>query len=421
MKKLIIIGSLVLFLSQNSFSQMGCDCSDPLDKDFKTLYSSYKREDFRTFLYNYFNSSIKERKKMKKNNSLGLSSIIESLPIDFNQERELEKSFWKSIYQEVLRTYEVSNQSINTIIESSMPDRAFESYDKCLDICVDYVKLINKNGLRVIAIVESQDIVTLSIEWNSSPADQPITISSADYTNGTALHGKKLSKGKRINDGQIIIETIKRRPNKDLTIVVNFEGGSIGSVKKTLPAVNNSLNYGLPVGTIISSVLDWDSYHMLLEKKGSSHWVADKSKWAPADGRSVAGSYYAKKTKKLKVPDLRGIFLRGLNSFDPFYNTKPISPNQIIAENNNLSVGEFQDDAIINIKGSFIGSNINQTGKNAFTGIDHPNGLINNWNHSKYDHRGKEFIFDSSKAKGVKVAKENRPKNVSLYYYIKIN
>ena len=62
-----------------------------------------------------------------------------------------------------------------------------------------------------------------------------------------------------------------------------------------------------PVGTIISSMLSYKEFQK-----------AAGDLWKPADGRSVsAGSRYTKLTGKKTLPDLRGMFLRGLNQFDP--------------------------------------------------------------------------------------------------------
>lgn len=63
----------------------------------------------------------------------------------------------------------------------------------------------------------------------------------------------------------------------------------------------------LPIGTIIASILEFEKFQN----------VAGNA-WKPADGREVsAKSKYAKLTGNTTLPDLRGMFLRGLNQFDP--------------------------------------------------------------------------------------------------------
>ncbi len=63
----------------------------------------------------------------------------------------------------------------------------------------------------------------------------------------------------------------------------------------------------LPIGTIVASMLKFETFQK----------VAGNT-WKPADGRKVSTtSKYAKLTGKKTLPDLRGMFLRGLNQFDP--------------------------------------------------------------------------------------------------------
>ena len=75
----------------------------------------------------------------------------------------------------------------------------------------------------------------------------------------------------------------------------------LDKVETTLKAV-----FGLPVGTILGSVLPPVQF-----ARG-----AQLGSWVPADGRSVVSTTkFAQITGKSKVPDLRGLFLRGLNAF----------------------------------------------------------------------------------------------------------
>lgn len=69
---------------------------------------------------------------------------------------------------------------------------------------------------------------------------------------------------------------------------------------------NLKLN-ALPTGTIVASMLEFKKFQN----------VAGNA-WQPADGRKVsAKSKYAILTGNKMLPDLRGMFLRGLNQFDP--------------------------------------------------------------------------------------------------------
>lgn len=69
-----------------------------------------------------------------------------------------------------------------------------------------------------------------------------------------------------------------------------------------------------PVGTIISSMLKPEDFQINLTP----------GIWVPADGRPYQDSQYFKLTGELTVPDLRGMFVRGLNLFEEGF-AKPAS------------------------------------------------------------------------------------------------
>lgn len=65
----------------------------------------------------------------------------------------------------------------------------------------------------------------------------------------------------------------------------------------------------VPVGVIVASVLSMAEF---ADASGDpSVWDASRSRWALADGREVVGSAYRSLTGNTRVPDLRGMFLRG--------------------------------------------------------------------------------------------------------------
>jgi hypothetical protein len=69
---------------------------------------------------------------------------------------------------------------------------------------------------------------------------------------------------------------------------------------------NLKLN-ALPIGTIVASMLEFEKFQN----------VAGNA-WKPADGRKISSkSKYAILIGNKTLPDLRGMFLRGLNQFDP--------------------------------------------------------------------------------------------------------
>lgn len=165
----------------------------------------------------------------------------------------------------------------------------------------------------------------------------------------------------------------------------------------------------VPLGTVISSTLNF------LELRAATRdaeiagvaWVSNKSKWAPCDGREVPGSRYAEAASRGTVPDLRGVFLRGLNQFDPFSRVPPsrLDPDTRTVESyqaealgphkHDLEAGQFYAGA--------------HTQDKLDGGDDKP------W----YTSVGLQVIrvLDT----GENLGTETRPKNVALFYYIRIN
>ncbi len=170
----------------------------------------------------------------------------------------------------------------------------------------------------------------------------------------------------------------------------------------------------IPVGTIVSSVLSFDKFK--LEVKDKELWNKETSMWSPADGRKIAGSRYAEilfaaepNQEKIRVPDLRGVFIRGLNNFDINYNVAPSFPDQLDPDNdvnNEVRVGgSLQYDAIKNHVHPYYDKGTIHTG---------------DWGASEAgNYNGGETRNTQPQLKGND--HETRPKNVAVFYYIKIN
>lgn len=148
----------------------------------------------------------------------------------------------------------------------------------------------------------------------------------------------------------------------------------------------------LPVGTILASMLPEDQFN---QETGGG--------WVLADGRLAEGSRYAALTGSNTLPDLRGMFLRGMNGAredgDPDLSRTP---------------GSKQLDENIRITAM----NRRHTGHNP---SDHPSNMSvpsSGW--SSWITTGDGSAHEN----GLRVfvsGEETRPKNISVYYYIKIN
>jgi hypothetical protein len=136
----------------------------------------------------------------------------------------------------------------------------------------------------------------------------------------------------------------------------------------------------LPVGTVIASYLT----PLQIQENYGDEWVL-------ANGDDVSTkSQFFKITGKTRLPDLRGVFLRGMN----FEGGK---------DPDTRDVGDYQEDAfkkhdhdLVFHRQSFQGS-----GGKGKPAMDEPDGEIS--------------------GKPDQGASETRPKNVAVYFYIKIN
>lgn len=165
------------------------------------------------------------------------------------------------------------------------------------------------------------------------------------------------------------------------------------------------------LGTVIASVLDYDHLSKLTnDPKVINPQV---SSWVPADGRSIAGSQLATITGNSNAPDLRGRFVRGLNEIysvgEPALNKSTADP-----DGDNRKPGDYQGDVLGyhshpasgHIMGSVCGSN----------GTHDVDGGSDKWNCDP--NLGDHNVVVSVQPYG---GSETRPKNVSLYFYTKIN
>jgi hypothetical protein len=167
------------------------------------------------------------------------------------------------------------------------------------------------------------------------------------------------------------------------------------------------------LGTVIASVLEYD--HLIAITGDPAVTNPATSGWIPADGRSIAGSKLSAQTGLQTAPDLRGRFLRGLNTI--YSNGQPglvISAADEDDPSSNRKAGDYQGDSFKlhshvasgHINGSVCGSN----------GTHDVDSGGDKWNCDP--NLGDHNVVVSVTPFG---GSETRPKNVSMYYYIKIN
>lgn len=154
----------------------------------------------------------------------------------------------------------------------------------------------------------------------------------------------------------------------------------------------------IQLGTIVSSILDFDNFARINGDSIPQKYSVTHSKWAPADGRTIVGSDLSSKTTLTQTPDLRGSFLRGLNQFDSLEQSAVLDNRK---DPQIRIVGSFQSDEFKKHSHWTKRSPVGNGGNSALMAGD-----SNVFNYPTQDQGNGD---------------ETRPKNVAVYFYIKIN
>jgi len=156
------------------------------------------------------------------------------------------------------------------------------------------------------------------------------------------------------------------------------------------------------LGTIIASVLEYDE---LCSAIGELHIATFKSNYVPCDGRSILESKLAS-TGISNAPDLRGRFLRGLNVMYNHGELPPLDLNSADPDGTDRRVGSYQEDKMKKHTHSIPTND---------DGTPVSGGNYKTTAYSKSN--GPSVSTGENENAGV----ETRPKNIAVYYYIKIN
>jgi len=150
------------------------------------------------------------------------------------------------------------------------------------------------------------------------------------------------------------------------------------------------------IGTIIASLVPWEKTT-----------VEFRREWCPADGRAVKGSRFEALTGTSTVPDLRGLFLRGLN----------------YSEANVIRKDGWEDPDAGRIPGS--GQKDALQDHWHYENVDASRDWPNSGKEGTAVVASHEFKGGERKSRGVEGANSNasetRPKNAAVFYYVRIN
>lgn len=403
MKK-VITSILVAFVTNLGIAQTDeCRCNELFDKDLKSQFTSFSSQNSKEILYKYFSSDQSTRQAMKDDSSLEASVglVIKAIPINigFGSSSSSSSSKFYSMYRESIENKYISDEILQSLYSTAIPDKAFTSYEKCLDLCKN---IYYSGGITLRNVSTQDDLIVLELKFKSTPSGGKISIRDATYSNGTVAGGKKFEKGIEILDGQVLYEHIKLNSEDNITVTIAFNEG-VNPASLSLQAKSKiRKSSDAPLGTMIASLLNYNDFLKL----NGLVYESDINKviWVPCDGRDIGtaintyGAYAGG-----KAPDLRGLFLRSVNDMGLYNATVPPPIISNLNPENKLS-GQIQMDEIKS-----------HSHKQTYTGGNHDRGR---WTTSGVHGKLDEHVgnTDTSTTGG----QETRPKNISVYYYIKI-
>lgn len=407
MKKTTSLLSGIFLLAGIQFQAQECDklLADGLYSFTKMANTNSFSKDLRTY---YLSETFKSDMRSGKWGG-SLSIPIEGIPFSIGANDS--ESKFTELRTKLLSISELKLEAntVQVLLQSVPNTNLYEAYINC----IEKVKQPNLSGFIQGTNVETEDAVVFTIYYRpSSPADEMPKVSDFHVSpEGSVLSGS-LATGDRLK-GFTTLVTCRRPADKDLILTLQTDRGSISS--KASAQENIASSKELPIGTIVASYLNFDQFTTATKNNDKSPggiWTSMKSKWAPCDGRPVPNSKFQALTSQSALPDLRGMFLRGLNSFDPFQPVLPLSADK--ADPDNRVAGTYQADAFQGHK------HLDQDRIGVFQGREAPNNP-----HQRHTVTGSPANNTAGSVNAgygePRLSTETRPKNISVYYYIKIN
>ncbi len=382
--KAFIVVLLILGCKSAAYGQ-GCDrlVEDGLYQMIKTTTRTTFNYDMKAyFVSQEFRSDLKSGKW-----GGSLSLPIEGVPVSINANssddeiREFQRKIESSSQESLAIT------SFEEVIKNLPNEELYEAYVRCKEIDSNP----NLTGLIRGKKIETEETVIFTFYYRPTGSNQPVPkVKTFTVIPNTALvDGGGLKVGRRLPSFYMSI-LCKRSEVNEVVFKLQTGNGSVDDIS----GPTTESKFETPIGTIIASFLSFDRFR---EAAGENGVWKRTDKWAPCDGRDVTGSKFATYSQNI-TPDLRGYFLRALNSFDD----DPPAGVQDVTRDINRKVGNHQDD-------EFKRHGHDVITMNGQTGIG-PSRRPIEGNGGDNSHRTEETGGD-----------ETRPINIAVYYYIKIN
>lgn len=322
--------------------------------------------------------------------SLGVEAIIDSVPLklDYGSDETQISKFQKKVREAT--TFKTSNNFFLQSAESASNKDIINAYKECL----------KNQGFGFHTSYETTETtITFRVFYRNLDMAQKPKLQDIVITPQSQLVFQSVKKGEEIlnnSESKFVFELAKE--TKEVVFILDTDLTAVS--EKAQIERKGTGSSSLPIGTIIASYLDWNQFQKTTEnnKNSGGIWKSEFSYWSPCDGREVPNSDFQNLTSRNNVPDLRGLFLRGLNTFD-FSETSVVDPFHADPDTNR-KVGSFQiDDFKRHSHPIYASVNTAQIRGSGGAAGDYP---VNS-------------------ATGEMGGLETRPKNMATFFYIKIN
>jgi hypothetical protein len=397
MKRIILIIINLIFMSVIGFAQIENPCKpllkDGLYKTYKLTKTSTFEKDFKSYLEsNEFKKDFSDKKW-----AFGLNVVIDDVPIGLNgnsSDKEINQ------FQQSVKAGKnlYLKEDFYLKASSSMPDNELAKvYSDCV--------IHNSPGFSITANVSDKDAFFL-INFKPISVTDPMPTVKDFFIKGA----KNVQSSFKVGDKLIEANTVScdRLGDKEIVLLLTTDKGAI---PYRVAANPSGFNKDFPVGTIITSYLTWGEFQNVtqnnLNNPDGNIWNSKYSKWAPCDGRSVLAECAISRAtgNLLSLPDLRGVFLRGYNVIDANEANLGVNP-----------VSDIQKDPDNRVRG-ILQTDMFKSHNHVISGP----ATIGAFKNGEVNFMSEPLRRQNSTATENSGGDETRPKNIAIYYYIRIN
>jgi hypothetical protein len=375
-------------------------CNSILEHGIRSTYQIGSLHKFKSYLREILQYSHDELKTLSERHEEHDSGLIKVAEIILGAE---DKEQWiRERFDNLREKYssdtekQISQFDLETLVVESIDHEVIDAWLNCIHIRSRF-----EGSIEYIIADADKEIFSITFRYvpNEETDPESIKVNGFIVGQGAEEYNRiRIYEGMQLQRFTGYTQLFKRtQPEKEVAINLNLDG--LAGVQVKVPPLKKSSP--TPIGSILASILSWPQFVSCVGDDPGFN--PETSNWAPCDKRPISSSDLATRFGISHTPDLRGVFLRGLNIFstdEPY----PV-PGEQADQGNHRQAGDFQKDDFIKHKHSVNADNQARTG-----------------HFSAGDSSGpRTAVIRSGMYTGETGGTETRPKNVAVYYYIKIN